>query len=98
MDKQKNAVRFGFAHDEIAFRVVGGTVKVLERVRLGVARVVLQTHPWFGRYNLMGQAGKWLGLLVFSRRGTENVWNREQTVYCWKKIEREIAAGAERVV
>ena len=49
---------FGFAHDEIAFRVVGSTFKVLERVRLGVARVVLKTHPWFGGYDLiMGSRG-----------------------------------------
>ena len=64
---KKNAVRFGFAHDEIAFRVVGSAFKILERVGLGVARVILQTHPWFGGYDLMGQAGKWLGLLVLTR-------------------------------
>ena len=68
---KKNAVRFGFAHDEIAFRVVGGAVKILERVGLGVARVVLQTHPWLGGYNLMGQAGKWLGVLVLTRKRAE---------------------------
>ena len=67
MGEQKNAVRFSFAHDEIAFRVVGSTFKVLERVGLGVARVVLQTHPWLGGYNLMGQPGKWLGVLVLTR-------------------------------
>ena len=66
MGEQKNVVGFGFAHDEIAFRVVGSAVKVLERVGLGVARVVLQTHPWFRGYDLMGQAEKWLGVLVLA--------------------------------
>ena len=69
-------VRFGFAHDEIAFRVVGSAFKVLERVGLGVARVVLQTHPWFGRYNLMGQAGKWEGVLVLTRNSRERLESR----------------------
>ena len=66
---------FGFAHDEIAFRVVGSTVKVLERVGLGVARVVLQTHPWFGGYDLMGAAGEMVRGACFDEEQSRDFWN-----------------------
>ena len=66
---------FGFAHDEIAFRVVGSTVKVLERVGLGVARVVLQTHPWFRGYDLMGAAGEMVRGACFDEEQSRDFWN-----------------------
>ena len=73
---KKNVVRCDFAHDEIAFRVVGSAFKILERVGLGVARVILQTHPRLGRNDLIGQPGEWLGVLVLTRNSRERLESR----------------------
>ena len=86
---------FGFAHDEIAFRVVGGAFKILERVGLGVARVVLQTHPWFGRYDLMGQPGKWSGVLVLTRNSRERLESRADGLLLEKDRTRNSSRRGE---